>query len=180
MASSELTDLVERAVEGDATAWGEIVSRLENLVWSVVRGFRMNDQDAQDATQLTWLRAVENLNRVSDPERLGLWLATIARRECMRIIERSSRSMPVDPQVEFVRQPTSVDFSKDVEDKSTVDSVIEALKTVSPDCQALLRLVLCDPPMSYTDIAELLDISVGTIGPRRQRCLSRLRAAAGL
>lgn len=180
MATTDLTTLVQQAIDGNAAAWGEIVSRLENLVWSVVRGFRMNDEDAQDATQLTWLRAVENLHRVSDPERLGLWLATIARRESMRIIERSGRTRPVDPQIEFVRLSGGTDLASEVEDRSTADRVVEALNEVSPDCQSLLRLVLCDPPMAYADIAELLDISIGTIGPRRQRCLSRLRAAAGL
>lgn len=180
MSEPDLTQLVDRAVAGDRDAWDDIVVRFENLVWSVVRGFRLGDHDSHDATQLTWLRAVEHLDRVTDPERLGLWLATIARRECMRIIERSDRSVPVDPTVAFVRHSSLADTSAEVADRSTAEIIVAALADVSPDCQSLLRLVLCDPPVPYVDVAEILGISVGTIGPRRQRCLSRLRAVAGL
>jgi len=176
--SANLTIVVERAIDGDAAAWNEIVRRLENLVWSVVRGFRLSDSDAHDATQMTWLRAVERLDSVRDPERVGLWLATIARRECMRIIEKGGRAVPADPHVAFVDLRSDDDPSDTVTNRSEAECIVVALKSLSADCQSLLRLVLADPPMNYADISELLGIAVGSIGPRRQRCLSRLRSAA--
>ncbi|MFV0523256.1 MAG: sigma factor [Acidimicrobiales bacterium] len=61
------------------------------MVWSVVRSFRLPDDDAADAAQMAWLRALEHLGTVRDLERIGLWLATITRRECLRLIERRTR-----------------------------------------------------------------------------------------
>lgn len=179
MSPSGWTQLVERARNGDAAAWSDIVSGLENLVWSVVRGFRLSEEDAKDVAQLTWLRAVEKLDRIHDPERIGLWLATIARRECMRVIERGSRSLAVDPQEGFVDLTSAADSEAEVERRAAAKAILAALSELSDDCQQLLRLVLCDPPVAYADISELLGIAVGTIGARRSRCLSRLRAASG-
>ena len=52
-----------------------------------------------------------------------------------------------------------------------------ALQDVSGPCQTLLRLLIADPPLSYDEISDVLDMPKGSIGPTRQRCLSRLRAA---
>ena len=55
-----------------------------------------------------------------------------------------------------------------------------ALAELSTACQDLLRLLTIDPPLSYADIGEALGLPHGSIGPTRQRCLERLRAAPQL
>ena len=42
-------------------------------------------------------------------------------------------------------------------------------------CRRLLRVLMADPPPAYADVAEALDMPVGSIGPTRARCLERLR-----
>lgn len=174
---SDLVALVTKAQQGDQMAWNGLVDRFDNLVWSIVRGFRMSNPDACDVAQVTWLRALENLDRIRDPERIGLWLATTARRECMRVLERGARTVPVDPHKQLTQVRVERDFTIDVADYDESRRVVDALDSLGNECQQLLRLVLCDPPFSYSEISEILEIAVGTIGPRRQRCLSRLRAA---
>lgn len=88
--------MVRRAQAGDAVAWSQLVERLQNLVWSAVRGFRLCEADAEDAAQMTWLRAVERIDTIRDPDRSGLWLKTTARRECLRRIEHNDRLVPAD------------------------------------------------------------------------------------
>ncbi|MDQ4020382.1 MAG: hypothetical protein M3257_01845 [Actinomycetota bacterium] len=56
-----------------------------------MRSFRLQEADALDAVQMTWLRLAENAHRVQFPEKLGGWLATTARRECLRI-QRQAKS----------------------------------------------------------------------------------------
>jgi hypothetical protein len=68
--------LVRAAADGDARAWGQLVDRFDGLLWSICRGYRLTDEDAADAVQLTWLRLLEHLSRIRDPERLAGWLAT--------------------------------------------------------------------------------------------------------
>jgi len=53
-----------------------------------------------------------------------------------------------------------------------------ALSTLAQRDQALLTLLVAEPRRSYEQIAEELDMPIGSIGPTRARCLERLRRAA--
>ena len=177
---AHLAMLVHEARNGSQDAWNTIVDQMNNMVWSVVRSFRLSETDARDAAQMTWLRAVESLDSIREPERFGLWLATTARNECLRLITKRNRAVPVDPIDAFSRIEIGGNLEVDQINRSDVQRVLDAMATLGPECQALLRLVLVDPPMTYAEISAALDIPIGTIGPRRQRCLQQLRAAAGL
>lgn len=178
--SSQTSKLISAAIDGDQAAWNQIVDDFNDMVWSVVRSFRLSDSDSRDAAQMTWLRAVESLSNIREPDRFGLWLATTARRECLRLLDRRNRAVPTDAVAGFRRLVVPGDIQTDHINRQDAQRLIDAMATMSPDCQALLRLVLLDPPMSYAEIGAALDLPVGTIGPRRQRCLLQLRAAAGL
>ena len=90
-ATSNIADLLPRVGDGDSAAWEEILRRYGMLVSATVRSFRMQDADTLDAVQTTWLRLAENAHTVQHPARLGGWLATTARRECLRILRHISR-----------------------------------------------------------------------------------------
>ncbi|MGL5828075.1 MAG: RNA polymerase sigma factor, partial [Angustibacter sp.] len=83
--------LLCQAAQGQAAAWDELVRRFERLVWSIARSYRLTPADAGDAVQTTWLRLVEHLGGIKEPERLGAWLATTTRRESLRIVSRRRR-----------------------------------------------------------------------------------------
>ncbi len=167
-------DLVARAILSDQAAWDELVDRYTRLVWHVVLGFHQLDSGAQaDAHQTTWLRLAEQLDRIRDPERLGSWLATTARRECIRMIGQRDRETPL---AEVDRPPVDDPLDRHLLESERDADLWAAFQKLNDRCQALLRLLLADPPFSYDEIAELLDMKRGSIGPTRQRCLDALRA----
>jgi hypothetical protein len=55
------------ASQGDRRAWEHLVDEYVGLIWAIARGHRLADGDAHDVTQTTWLRLVENIDRLSDP-----------------------------------------------------------------------------------------------------------------
>jgi RNA polymerase sigma factor (sigma-70 family) len=85
-------NLLACARDGDATAWEELFRQYHRLVWSVVTSFRLQEADAQDAVQNTWLRLAEWMDTIRYPEHLGGWLATTASRECLTLIQRRHRT----------------------------------------------------------------------------------------
>src|SRR3954470_12445198 len=89
--TSGLTELVHAAADGDQEAWDALVDRFGGLVWAVARGHRLSPADAADVSQTTWLRLVEHLGRIRDPERVGAWLAAPARHEGLRGIRPPGR-----------------------------------------------------------------------------------------
>src|SRR5438093_11326126 len=91
----ETRALLVAAAGGDQAAWDAIVSNYGSLLWSIARSYRLSAADAGDVVQLTWLRLVENIDRIADPDRLPGWLATTIRRECLQLIRRAGREQPI-------------------------------------------------------------------------------------
>ena len=165
--------LLRRAAERDERAWTELVGRYERVVWSVTHGFSFDEATRHDVFQLTWLRLLDNLERIRNPERLAGWLATTARRECLAVVEASRRLVPTERLSEA--EATTARPGQALIHDEELAGLAEAFNQIGDRCRQLLRLLTLDPPLAYKEIAELLDIPVGTIGPTRARCLDQLR-----
>ena len=181
--AGELTTLLRRAAEGDQNAWNALVARYTNLLWSIARSHRLGTEAAADVVQTCWLRLLENLGRIKEPERLGAWLATTARHECLRVLRRSQREEPTDDTL--LDRPDAgappLDATLLLEERDA--ALWQALSVLGERCRELLRVLMADPPPSYDAVSAALDMPVGSIGPTRARCLAKLREharAAGL
>jgi RNA polymerase sigma factor (sigma-70 family) len=186
-------DLVHAARGGQQGAWTELTRRYTNLLWSIARGMRLDQADAADAVATTWLRLVEHLDTLQEPEHVGAWLATTVRRECLAVRRRGQRVAPVAPEdlpesahragaigaggAVGVGHPTGMDPPDAALLTAERDAALwQAFRTLGAGCQRLLRVLIADPAPSYAEVAAALDMPVGSIGPTRARCLRRLRA----
>ena len=175
MTEVSTTDLVAAAGAGDRKAWDALVDRYARLVWSVIRGFRLDEATAGDVSQTVWLRLVENLERIRNPERLASWLATTARNEAIRTKRLYDRTVPTAVEFQIVDSDPAVDSGLLATERDA--EVAEAFASLDDDCQELLRAVTADPPLDYETIAAMLGRPIGSIGPTRARCLEKLRRA---
>lgn len=169
-----VTELVRAAAEGDGRAWAEIVVRYGDLVRATVAGFRLQQADAADAMQNTWLRALERIGTVRDPERLGGWLTTTAARECLAVLRRSKRELPVDAFVDQVAWtgPTPETRVLRNERDRAVDAAVAQLPTRR---RQLVDAIFRGPDNDYAQVAQVTGMPVGSIGPTRGRALVELR-----
>jgi RNA polymerase sigma factor (sigma-70 family) len=174
-----LQELVQAAGEGDERAWSALVDRFEGLVWATTRAHRLSPAEAADVTQTTWLRLVENLDRIKDPERLGAWLATTARRECLRHIRLRGRELQIEDD-SFFDAPSEEPFEARLIVRERDDALRRAFARIGERCQALLRLLSASEPPSYEEIGAALGMPIGAIGPTRARCLEKLRRSPEL
>lgn len=180
MDDEPVAPLVRAAAEGDRAAWDALAERFSPRVWRVIRAFRLSAADSADVNQTVWLRLVENLDRIVEPERLAAWLATTARNECLAVIRRAGRQRPVDAADELDDRPAA---TPDVEHRLLAGerqvAVRQAFQLLGDRCQLLLRLWATDPRPSYAEIGAALDMPIGSIGPTRGRCLQELRVKLG-
>lgn len=172
-----VSDLLARADAGDQVAWNSIVDRYTNLLWSVGRAHRLDTADAGDVVQTTWLRLVENLGKIQDPERLPGWLVTTARRECLRILRRSGREIvggADDAALEIIDElAPALDARLLTEERDA--ALWTCFERLSARCQHLLRVLMAADPPAYAEVSEALGMPIGSIGPTRMRCVDRLR-----
>jgi RNA polymerase sigma factor (sigma-70 family) len=178
-ATRTVTELVRAASEGEQEAWNALVERFGSTVWAIARGHRLNAADASDVFQTTWLRLLEHLERIEQPERVGAWIATTARRECLRLLRIAGRQVASGDDFDVLTDPApprSVESNLVAGEHSRlIAQLVEKLPLRS---QLLLRLLSSDTPLSYREISESLGMPIGSIGPTRARALEQLRRLA--
>lgn len=168
-------ELLVRAREGDEGAWDSLVERMDPIIWSVVRSFRIDHATAKDVAQTVWMKVIENVDRIDDPDRLPGWISTTARREAMAVVRKGQKTVPTDFRYDLEDVGQTVEET--VIDLEDYDTVREAFTTLRQSDQELLRLLVLDPPLSYQEISELTGLPVGSLGPTRARALRRLEQA---
>ena len=170
-------DLVFAAAAGDPAAWRELVRRYATTVWAVTRSFRLPEADAEDVSQATWLLLTQHLTRLKEPAAVGGWLRTTAQRECLRLLRRRGRELPVDPLDPAADGPdAAAEQGEETVLRAEERALVRAgFAQLSAPCQRLLEMLARDPPPPYDEISAELGMARGGIGPTRRRCLDRLR-----
>jgi len=169
-------DLVTRAGNGDGQAWDALVERYSPLIWSICRRHRLGGADAKDVGQIVWLQLVDQLARIRDPAALPGWLATVTRRECLRIL-RTAPGLPpagcgLDPEACPDEQAAPAEQELLAAERHA--ALREAFGDLPPSGQQLILLLIEDPPVPYAEISARLGIPIGSIGPTRRRFLDKL------
>ena len=176
-----LAELIATAAAGNQASWNALVDRYLPLVFSVIRGYRLTDEDASDVSQTLWLRLIENLETIREPRALPAWIVTTTKREALRVLAARRRTTPVDSTIGF--------DGKDVDAPAIDDQLLRAerrqalrdgMALLKPEERRLMMLLITDLALSYAEISRRLDISVGSIGPTRGRCLNKLRSTPGI
>lgn len=173
-----VTELLHRAAAGHADAWSTIVTRYTPLLWSRVRRYRLQEADAHDVIQVTWMRLSENLDRIHTPEHLAGWLAAVVGRECLRVLREARRAVPVADALSAAAAGDDGPEQVAVDDLTRAQQhavVTAALATLSPRRRRLLLALFADDGRSYARIAHDAGIPIGSIGPTRARALAQLR-----
>ncbi|MGP0038793.1 MAG: RNA polymerase sigma factor [Solirubrobacteraceae bacterium] len=174
MAGEQLVEIVRAAAAGDQSSWERLVSEFSGMVWAVARSHRLGDADAGDVVQATWVKLVEHLADLKDPSRVGPWLATTARRECLRVLRAAKRQVPMGDDMPDREAPDgSPDRDLLIAERNA--ALRRGFSRLRPRDQDLLRMLAADPPPTYEEISAALNLPIGSIGPTRARALERLR-----
>ncbi|WP_019631157.1 RNA polymerase sigma factor [Actinomadura atramentaria] len=177
-------ELLLRARDGDAAAWDALVGRYGGLLWTIARACRLGDADCADVVQITWLRLVERLDALRDPDAVGAWLAVTARREARRTAHRRGLAplcagAGADPYAVpgAVGRGAAAAPDELAAARDRVAEVGAALRGLPRRCQDVLRLAVLAP--GQAELAAALERPVGSVGPLRARCVAELRRRLG-
>ncbi|MGH8900446.1 MAG: RNA polymerase sigma factor [Egibacteraceae bacterium] len=174
--TASTTDLVRAAAEGDERAWELMVRRYSGQVWSAVRTHRLAGSDAAEVVATIWLQLAQNLTEIREPEAVGAWLATTARTESLRAL----RLIDCERPMESLDQLESADRPEDEPEAQAAAAegdlmLLQRMDELPERDQALLRVLLVDPPLSDEEISSTLGMPINSIRPARARCLQGLR-----
>jgi RNA polymerase sigma factor (sigma-70 family) len=174
----DVVGLVKAAAAGDHAAWDELVSRYAALLWAIALRHGLQKNDAADVVQTTWLRLLENIDKVREPARVGAWLATTAQREALRCVAHRRRHVPNADETTFDGPDRLLPPPEEhLIIREQAAAARHALDSLPPTWRSLVELLIQDPTPSYQEIGANLGLPIGSIGPTRGRCARRLRAS---
>jgi len=166
------SELVDRCIRGDQTAWRALVLRYERLVYSVALAICPDTEDASDIFQQVWMELYQRLSDIRRVEALPAWLITVTRRHASKTIRSRAGSEPLDENLRDLRQQLG-----HIEREYALE---RALAQLSGRCRTLIDLLYFNiEEPSYAEIAKRLGIPVASVGPTRGRCLEKLRKVLG-
>ena len=169
----DLAALVRRAADGDPAALTWIVERFDRSLRAIVRFYRLAPCDVDDVVQATWLQFIEHGRSLREPAAVKGWLSTTARRQSLRVLQRRVREQPSDDPAlgEDVRVVEPCEELIAAERRAALYSAVAQLPVTS---RRLMTLMIARPGLSYEQVGEALGIPIGSIGPTRLRCITRL------
>jgi RNA polymerase sigma factor (sigma-70 family) len=176
----ELSDegLVLACRRGEAAAWSALVHRYERLIYTIPRRSGLDEDQAAEVFQRTFVKLLEHLHHVEQPERIRAWLVTTARRESMRLIRQQQLQQPIATLETFPDDDDAILPGEALQRLEEQHLVQMALATVDERCRRLITLLFYRPdPLPYAQIAVALGMSEASLSPTRTRCLQKLRRA---
>lgn len=173
-ADDRVVELAAAAAAGDDRAWSTLVSLFGPVINAVAQRHRLNEADAADVAQLTWISLYKHIDRINDPNRLGAWLATTARRECLRTLRANGRQgLYGDDVPERESSEAAPDESMLAQERDRM--LWRGVARLNARDQTLLGLLVSSSRPDYQAASRALGMPIGSIGPTRQRVLERLR-----
>lgn len=174
-------ELIAECREGDETAWSILVSRYQKLIYAIPRRCGFDESGAADVLQQVFIKLLENIEKIEQPSQIKAWLVTTARRETLQILrkQKSANYVSIDEDSENNK------IGELVSDTPLADDVLQKLETqhhvrtalgeLDERCRKLLILLFYQEiAIPYAEIAAILEIQEGSIGPTRARCLQKL------
>lgn len=166
--------LVHRIRAGNAEAWGSIVDRYGAYVNAILISARVPEADQPDAFQYVFVELFKAIPTLQNVDYLAPWIRQTTLRHAIRLRTKAQREAPM---VEY-DVASNFDIEEEMEVAERAILVRQAIDSLKAQCQELITMLFYEePPVPYNEVAERLNIRIGSIGNTRQRCLESLQQA---
>jgi RNA polymerase sigma-70 factor (ECF subfamily) len=172
--------IVERALTGDAEAFGEIVQRWERRIFALAFGMLGREEDARDATQETFLAAFRNLRAFRGEAKVSSWLHRIAVNQCItrqrRAKVRNESALETEEEKNAATLAAPVRYSpvRVVEGWETTAAVRLAVNSLPVELRQVVVMKEFEE-LTFKEIADALDLPLSTVKSRLYTALKQLQ-----
>ena len=171
---------VEAARQGDQSAFEQLVRLYEKRVLALTTRMCKNPADAEEAAQEAFLSAWQGLPFFRGEASFSTWLYRLASNACVDLLRREGRRQSaagpsLNDEEARLEVPDTAPSPQEQAERSELRQQIEAgLQALTPDHRQVLILREMHQ-LSYDEIAQTLDVDVGTVKSRINRGRKQLR-----
>lgn len=149
----------------EAKKFCENVNKYKNDLYIMALAILKNETDAEDAVSNAILKAYENIGQIRAFHKFKSWMLTITKNEALKI-QKKRLYLPGDEAVEALAKPVMASY----------DELWDVLQNMKEEYRLVVVLFYYQG-LSHRDIADVLDISIGTVKSRLSRGKAELRKA---
>jgi len=171
--------IVERALTGDAEAFGEIVRRWERRIFALAYGMLGREEDARDATQETFLAAFRNLRGFRGEAKVSSWLHRIAVNQCItrqrraRVRSESALDDEQEKDASNFAAPLRSSPALLTEDAQATSAVRRAVNSLPLELRQIVVMKEFEE-LTFREISDALDLPLSTVKSRLYTALKQL------
>ena len=180
MTPEQEKQVIQNILDGDSSAFAQIVDAHEKKVYNLALRTLQNPEDAQDITQEVFLKVYSELGSFRGESRLSVWLYRVTYNLCIDLLRKQKRRPAVSLAFEMEDGEEEMEFpdtryapETELERKELQSAVQDALAQLSEDHRRIL-LMREFADFSYAQIAQQLGIQEGTVKSRIARARERI------
>ena len=173
-------NIVERALTGDADAFGELVRRWERRIFALAYGMLGREEDARDATQETFIAAFRNLRGFRGEAKVSSWLHRIAVNQCItrqrraKVRGETALEDEAEKNAGSFAAPTTYSPAGVVESRQVTQAVRRAVNSLPVELRQVIVMKEFEE-LTFKEIAEALDLPLSTVKSRLYTALKQLQ-----
>lgn len=172
----DLNELVARLKNGDQEVWNMVVDQYSRKVYNMALNFAGNSDDAADITQEVFLKVYNNIEKFKEEKSFTSWLLRLSKNYCIDYWRKSKynrRSLELDDNLKIEHANGAGTPEDAVIKRYDAIYLRKKLRLLPPDLRALI--IMRDiQDFSYQEIAEHLEIPLGTTKSRINRARTKL------
>jgi len=178
-------DLIKLSIAGDTRAFEELAERYQHKIYNLAYRYMGNEEDANDLAQEALIKAYRSLSTFKGDSSLGTWLYRITTNVCLDELRKRKRTLHMVSLDEPVATTDGDEIERDIPDPSPTPDILYQYRETEVYLQSLINnlkaehktvIILRDiMDLTYEEIAEILQCSVGTVKSRLSRAREILR-----
>lgn len=170
--------MIDRFKDGEKAAFEELVLKYQDRIYNICRHMLGNAQEAEDAAQDTFIKAYHNLNNFRPEASFYTWVYRIAVNTCLdykkkpffeSLFKKSGEETYIDEPPSDWPSPDKLYESKQI--GAALHNCIQKLPLKLRTAIVLKEI----EELSYEEIADILEISIGTVKSRISRARDELK-----
>lgn len=170
--------LITACLEGNDSAWEELIERVSPAILSVCRVMRLSQEESLDIFGQVCYLLLHNLQNLQSPDKIISYVATTTRREILRVLKRKQLFEKIDREItESISVTKFKSPDAQLHETAKFEQLTKAIMELSEkEFKLIWYLFLDENEPSYEEISKKMGIPVASIGPTRIRSLKKLKS----
>ena len=174
-------ELVKKVKNGDVDAFEQIITKYEKKIFGLIYNMLRNENEIEDVAQEVFIKVYKNLDKFHGDSSLYTWIYKIATNLCLDQIKKRKEVIYIDEklqlddgEVEF-QIPSDEKLQDEIYEQKELKQKLESCIDKLPEKQKAMIVLRDIKGLSYDEIAEILDLKLGTVKSQINRARLKLK-----